>query len=71
MLPLASLILVAALIEILEIYLGIARKKAECKTAYSLYLELLAMYKLVELTKEEIIKKENELRKTLQFFPRK
>ena len=70
MLPLASLSLGTVLIEILEKYLRIAERKAEYKTAYSFYLELLAMYKSGELTNEEIIKRENELRKTLQFFPR-
>ena len=48
-LPLASLSLGAVLIEILEKYLGIAERKAEYKTAYSLYLELLFMYKSRQL----------------------
>ena len=70
MLPLDSLSLGTILIEILEKYLRKAERKTEYKTAYSFYLKLLAMYKSVELTNEEIIKRENELRKTLQFLPR-
>ena len=69
MFPLASLCLGTVPIEMLEKYLRIAERKAEYKTAYSFYLELLAMHKSGELINEEIIKRENELRKTLQFFP--
>ena len=70
MLLLASSILGVVLIEMLEKYLRIAEIKAEYKTPYSFYLELLAMYKAGELINEEIIKRDYELCKTLQFFPR-
>ena len=70
MLPLASLSLGTVLIEICEKYLRITEGKAEYKTGYSFYLELLAMCKIRELINKEIIKRENELLKMLQFFPR-
>ena len=67
MLPLASLRLGIALIEILEKYSRIAERKAEYKTDYSFYFKLLAMYKSGQLTNEELTKKK-ELQKTLQSF---
>ena len=42
-LPLASLSLGAVIVEIFEKYLGIADRKAEYKTAFLFYLELLAI----------------------------
>ena len=53
---------------LLEKYLTIAERQAEFKTAYSFYLELLAMYKSGEVVHEGIIKRESELGKPLQFL---
>ena len=65
MLALAYLSLGTVLIEIVEQYLRISHRKAECKATYSFYLELLPMCKLGELTNKEIIKQENRLRQIL------
>jgi len=59
---------VIALVKILEKHLRIAERKVENKNSYSFYLELLAMHKSGKSVNEETIKRENELRKTLQFF---
>ena len=53
----------------LEKYNWIAESKAEYKIAYSFHFELPVICKWGELTNEEIIKRENKLRKTLLFFP--
>jgi len=53
------------LIEILEKYLRIAKRKADYKTAYS---ELVDMYKIGELTNEEKIKRKNVCIKHDSFF---
>ena len=57
------------LIGTLKKYLRIAERKAEYKPSYSFYLELLDIYNLAELINEELIKRENGLRKTLKVFP--
>jgi len=69
LLLLASLSLGTVLIEIIEKCRRITKRKAEYKIAYRFCLELLAMYISGELAYEEIIIRENELNKTLQFIP--
>jgi len=65
MLTLYSLFFGIALIEILEKYLRIADRKAEYKTAYSFYLELLAICKSGEITNEEITNEKMNFAKKL------
>jgi hypothetical protein len=68
--PLASLSLGAALIEMLEQSLKIGQRKEEYRFAYKFYQELLNLYKARELSESDVSKREAEFIKTLNFFPR-
>ncbi len=68
--PLASLSLGAALIEVLEQPLKIGQRKEEYRFAYKFYQELLNLYKGGELSEFDVSKREAEFIKTLNFFPR-
>jgi hypothetical protein len=68
--PLASLSLGAALIEVLEQPLKIGQRKEEYRFAYKFYQELLNLYKAGELSESDVSKREAEFIKTLNFFPR-
>ena len=70
MLPLASLSLGSVIIELIEKHLNIADRKAEYRTTYNFYNELLSLLKCGQLTVEEVIQRETEMRKTFRFFPR-
>ena len=68
--PLATLSLGAALIEVLEQPLKIGQRKEEYRFAYKFYQELLNLYKAGELSDSDVNKREAEFIKTLNFFPR-
>jgi hypothetical protein len=68
--PLASLSLGAALIEVLEQPLKIGQRKEEYRFAYKFYQELLNLFKAGELSESDVSKREAEFIKTLNFFPR-
>ena len=68
--PLATLSLGAALIEVLEQPLKISQRKEEYRIAYKFYKELLNLYKVEELNDSDVSKREAEFIKTTNFFPR-
>ena len=65
--PLASLSLGAALIEVLEQPLKIGQRKEEYRFAYKFYQELLNLFKAGELSESDVSKREAEFIKTLNF----
>lgn len=69
MLPLASLSIIAGIIEILDKSLKIAERKEEYKHCFKFYKSLLNSYRSKTLTEEQILAKEEEFIKDLNFFP--
>ena len=68
--PLATLSLGAAFIEVLEQPLKISQRKEEYRFAYKFYQELLNLYKVGELSESDVSKRETDFIKTINFFPR-
>ena len=68
--PLASLSLGTALIEVLELSLKIGQRKEEYRFTYKFYQELLNLFKVEELSDSDVSKREVEFIKTTNFFPR-
>jgi hypothetical protein len=68
--PLASLSLGTALIEVLELSLKIGQRKEEYRFTYKFYQELLNLFKVGELSDSDVSKREVEFIKTTNFFPR-
>jgi hypothetical protein len=68
--PLASLSLGTALIEVLELSLKIGQRKEEYRFTYKFYQELLNLFKVGELSDSDVTKREVEFIKTTNFFPR-
>lgn len=68
-LPLASLSVIAGVIEVIDKSLKVSERKQEYKYAYKFYKSLLNSLRANKISEEEALLKEQEFIETMNYFP--